>query len=354
MRKILMRAWVAVALSALALLSGTQWASAAAAPAYGIAAKHPVIGASCATCPWGAIAEILRVAMRPEYELQICYNCSQTESTRIVSAARVPPALTSAQIARKLLPPPQAPVDFGITNAVRLSWAYHGLYDYKHVPQKNLRLIALIENPTFIVVAVKPATGITDLKQIAERHMKVKIIIDGNAGTSVAPVLDYYGLTEQAVKSWGGSIVGAEQENRSDFAVIVSTQGSLANNPEANLWYDVSQKFDLRYLDLPEDLLAKLAAMDLGFERAIVPEGLVRGLDRPIPTVARPGHAIYARDNTPEAFVYAVTKAMDQRRDLLKYALIPFTYDSRRVWQFSNIPLHPGAARYYREVGYMR
>jgi TRAP transporter TAXI family solute receptor len=321
---------------------------------YGIAAKRPVVGASCSVCPWGAIAEILRTAMRPVgYELQICYNCSQTESTRIVSARRVPPPLTQAQIARRFLPPPPAPVDFGITNATRLSWAYHGLYDYKADPQKNLRLIALIENPTYILVAAKRTTGITDLGQIAARRMPVKIMIDGNAGTSVKPVLDYYGLNPEALARFGASLVGTEPENREAFDVIVSTQGSLANNTEAAHWGEISQKFDLLYLDLPADLLTRLAAMDLGFERAEVPEGLLRGIDRRIPTVARPGHAIYARDDTPEAFVYEVTKAMDENRHLLKYAFIPLSYDSRRVWRYPAMPLHPGAARYYREMRYM-
>jgi TRAP-type uncharacterized transport system substrate-binding protein len=213
-------------------------------------------------------------------------------------------------------------------------------------------LIALIENPTYILVAVKPETNITDLRQIAERRLPLRIMIDGNAGTSVRPVLEYYGLTEEALRSWGGRIVGTE--DRTNFDVIVSTQGSLANNTEASHWYEISQKFDLRYLDLPEPLLARLVVMDLGFERADVPEGLLRGITRRIPSVARPGHAVYARDNTPDQLVYDVTKALDRRRDLLKYALIPFYYDSRRVWRLGDVPLHPAAARYYREAGYMR
>jgi TRAP transporter TAXI family solute receptor len=347
------RVWLGISTFLVVLLAG--FAAGAAEGPYGIAAKRPIVGASCSVCPWGAIAEILRVALRPAgYELQICYNCSQTESTRIVSAGRVPPALTQAQIARRFLPPPQGPVDFGITNAARLSWAYHGLYDYVRDPQRNLRLIALIEGPTYILIAVKPQTGITDLAQIVQRRMPVKILIDGNAGTSVKPILDYYGLTPEALRAFGGSIVGTEPENRQNFDVIVSTQGSLANNTEAAHWLEISQRFELNFLQLPELLLARLAGMDLGFERAEVPEGLLRGINRRIPTVARPGHAIYARDNTPEDFVYTVTKAMDENRHLLKYAFIPLSYDSRRVWTYPKIPLHPGAERYYREVGYMK
>src|SRR4051812_42618746 len=91
------------------------------APAAPAQLQRVVVGASCSTCPWGAIADMLRRPLQAEgYALQVCYNCSQTESTRIVAAARVPPPLTPAQIARRFAPPPNAPVDFGITNAVRL------------------------------------------------------------------------------------------------------------------------------------------------------------------------------------------------------------------------------------------
>jgi TRAP-type uncharacterized transport system substrate-binding protein len=33
---------------------------------------------------------------------------------------------------------------------------------------------------------------------------------------------------------------------------------------------------------------------------------------------------------------------------------LPFTYDSRLVTQLPPVPLHAGAERYYREVGYLK
>jgi TRAP-type uncharacterized transport system substrate-binding protein len=32
----------------------------------------------------------------------------------------------------------------------------------------------------------------------------------------------------------------------------------------------------------------------------------------------------------------------------------PYSYDPRTVWRNLDVPLHPGAARYYREQGYLR
>jgi TRAP-type uncharacterized transport system substrate-binding protein len=77
-------------------------------------------------------------------------------------------------------------------------------------------------------------------------------------------------------------------------------------------------------------------------------------VDRPIPTVMRPNHFIYVRDEAPDSFAYDVAKALDEHRDLFQVQLEPWYYDPRTVAVSQVIPLHPGAIKYYRERGYMR
>ena len=58
----------------------------------GIDAKKPVFGGACDVCPWGAMAEVVKLAMEPYgYDVQICYNCNGAAAPRIVSEARTPP-----------------------------------------------------------------------------------------------------------------------------------------------------------------------------------------------------------------------------------------------------------------------
>ena len=89
-------------------------------------------------------------------------------------------------------------------------------------------------------------------------------------------------------------------------------------------------------------------------ERVDVPIGYMRGINKPIATVARSGEVIYARADAPDDFAYATAKAMDDNKHLLERALVPLAYDPARVWKARDVPLHPGAARYYREGGYMK
>jgi TRAP-type uncharacterized transport system substrate-binding protein len=77
-------------------------------------------------------------------------------------------------------------------------------------------------------------------------------------------------------------------------------------------------------------------------------------MDKPIKTIMTSGTVIYGRADMPEQFAYDVAKAMDQQKRLLIFSLIPFSYNPDIVWQARGVPLHPGAARYYRERAYMK
>ena len=338
------------------LLSPSPFAN---AQELGIKAKKPVLGAACKVCPWGALADIVKQAMQPYgYDVQICYDCFRADAPRIVADARMPPpweeTLKSVpMIARSdIPPPPNAPVEFGITSVDFLRWAYQGTHMYStEKPRTNLRLFAVIQSPTYLLVATRTDLGITDLAQIKQKRWPVRILT--GVGTETDAILAYYGLTRQSIEAAGGHIAnGGIPQERTNFDVIIA-DGTLGNAPEFNVWYEVSQKFDLTFLRLPNDLLDQLAR-EWDMERGEVPDGLLRGIDRSIPTVVRTGTAIYGRADNPDDFAYAVAKAMDEHQDLLQWSLLDFSYNAHTVSSALGVPLHPGAARYYREIGYIK
>lgn len=320
----------------------------------GFAVRRPVMAAACPhSCPWGELGEFVQEAAKPlGYEVILCRNCNRTEGPRVVGKAALPPKLTREDLAIGTTERVNAPVDFGVTESGLLNSAYRGEGPYAaDGPYKTLRLIAKIEDPTYLLVAVKRSSGITDLAQIAERRAPVKIL---SAGGMAGAVLDYYGLTRAAVSGWGGSIgLAMGVAHDADADVIVSDLGSPANNIESNAWTQLSQRYDLVFLDLPEPLLARLAQTP-GVQRVTTRWGLLRGVDRPIRTVGRSGEAIFARADTPDQAAYDLARAIDAHRGELKWFIRPYAYDPRTVGTNLDVPLHPGAERYYHEQGYMK
>jgi TRAP-type uncharacterized transport system substrate-binding protein len=324
----------------------------------GFDVKRPVLASACPHgCPWGELGDFVTEAMQPfGYEVIQCRNCNLDNGPRIVANASYPPELGGTDLFVGTTTRVNAPIDFGITSSGLLAWAYGGLYgSYVGEAHPNLRLIAKIEDPSYLLVAVKADFCITDLSQIAKQKLPVRIL--GGGSPISQPILDYYGLTQDAVTSWGGVFENATlvgQGPDPPFDIVITENASPTNNPESAYWTKISQKHDLRFLDLPETVLDKLANdKTLGVKRVIVKWGFLRGVDRPIPTVARSGHVVFARDDTPEQAAYDAAKAIDDHRDALKWYIRPYSYDSRTVWADLDVPLHPGAERYYREAGYL-
>ena len=102
-------------------------AGSSAAPELGLAAKKPVVAAACKLCPWGAIADVLKEALKPQgYDLQICYTCSRGNNPRYVVGTMVPPQTDPEGSP----PPPDHAIEFGITSGSSVQWMYEGSHDY--------------------------------------------------------------------------------------------------------------------------------------------------------------------------------------------------------------------------------
>lgn len=342
----------AVLIGATVLLSATAYAQ-QGAPATGVAARRPVLQAACDHCPWGALGNLVKKIMASYgYDVQVCRSCSGREGAHIVAKRLYPPEISDRQFAEGTLVNPDGPIDFGVTGMGFVRRAYDGTAGFPDGPFRNLRIIARIENPSYFMMAVTRESGITDLKQVRERKLPVRIL--QGVGTAAPQVLAYYGLTPKDVETLGGKIYAGNALLKNPNFDIIIGDGVLANNPEGNMWYEMSTRKELVFLPLPEELRQKLAR-EQGAELVEIPFRYMRGVgDAPVPTVGTSGEAVYGRDDLPDQFTYEVAKALDEQHGLLKWAVVPFSYDPATVADGGGVPLHPGAARYYRERGYLK
>lgn len=320
----------------------------------GFETKRLVMAAACIeACPWGELGDFVRDAMKPQgYEIILCRNCNRAEGPRIVAKASYPPPLVEDDLRHGTVERIKAPIDFGVTEISMLGWAYRGELIYaKDGPYPQLRAIAKIEDPTYLLVAIKPELGISSLAEIREKKLPVRIITDFQP--SVMPVLDYYGLDKASLASWGGELVPIRDVTASTpFDVVVSSLASPANNPESAFWTTLTVSHDLKFLDLPDDLLDRLVK-DAHMVRTTARWGILRGVDRSIPTVGRSGEVVFARTDMPDQVAYDLAKAIDRNRGELKWFVRPYSLDPNTVGDANGVPLHPGAARYYREMHYL-
>jgi para-nitrobenzyl esterase len=327
----------------------------------GVAVRRPVFGGACKICPWGAIGEVLVRMMQPYgYEVQMCFNCNQANAPRIVSEARLPPSYVPDSVVIKALAPPNAaglgPVDFGATSLQFLVQAYDGSGPYaQDRSMKNLRLIANIESPNYLLVAINKKSGIAELAELKNAHRPLRVFTGGTGGDIANAVLAYYGLSPQSIEAMGGH-VGNTDEDLKNFDIAIGGGGGMTTAPEWRHWPEIAQKFDVTWVQLPDEVLISLEQQrqKLGYKVGYIPYALFPGIDHPIRTLVRSGTVIYCRKDAPDEFVYTVTRAMDEQQSLLQWSNQIFSYNIHNVWKAGDVPLHSAAARYYREKGYMQ
>jgi TRAP-type uncharacterized transport system substrate-binding protein len=315
--------------------------------------RRPVMAGACEIgCPWGELADYVQEAMEPYgYSVIICRNCNRNYGPRLVSENDFPPPLDEVNLHDGVNTRINARVDFGVTSSAMLSSAYKGR-DGGVGGYKNLRLIAKIEDPFYFLIAFKKELGVTGFQQIKQQKLPVRLMgMDGNMRT----VLNYYGISMQDIESWGGRTgVSVEEAVQGEFDVISGFLASPALNPESAYWTTISQKFDLYFVELPEELLQTLADQNVDAEIVEAQNSLLKGVNRRIKTLGRSGESVFARDDTPDEVAYDLAKAIDENHGALKWFIRIYTYDPKTVWQNFGVPLHPGAEKYYQEVGYMK
>jgi hypothetical protein len=327
----------------------------------GIAAKKPVYAGGCKACPFGILGVITREALSSYgYDVHLCYTCASSLAAKDMSfketTQQQPPDPYNPSRRWIESTPPTVP-DIATGSEVLMTHLLRegtepdrsGRPGVPGVPLKNnLRLIASLVTPTWYVVIVRRSLGITSMAQLKNRR---NIWIYGGEG---GPVLKYYGLTREVLqKNGGGFLTGNGRELRAAADVWIGDYVSLTHTFENRMWGEITQLNDLVFLQMDEALLEQLVATG-DYERSVLPLESFRGVDQPIRTVSRkPGMFIYVRDEAPDDFAYTLAKALYEHRELFRQQITVLYYDPETVVK-SVLPLHPGAAKFYREIGFLK
>jgi len=216
-------------------------------------------------------------------------------------------------------------------------------------PLTNLRVIANIYANTIQIVARKDS-GVTKLADLKGKKVSVGAPGSGTeinarqifaaAGMSYADFgrTDYLSFSESA----------DQMKNR---AIDVTLISSGLPNPGI---MDIATSQDITLVPIAGELLKVLDKETPFFVPDVIPKGTYKGQDHDVSSVGIPNFLI-VRGDLDENTVYEITKAMFENLDRLVQA-----HAAAKGIKLENaakglpVPLHPGAAKYYREKGLMK
>lgn len=109
--------------------------------------------------------------------------------------------------------------------------------------------------------------------------------------------------------------------------------------------------FGIKVVDIGQEAVDKLMAEKPWYHTVVIPAGTYDGCDEDITTFAQ-YTALCARADVPEETVYNLVKTMMENADALEavHKNAAGTCPERGI-EGALIPMHPGAERYYKEVG---
>ena len=237
-------------------------------------------------------------------------------------------------------------VAFALGDTLAAAWRGNADAGF-NAPLTRLRGIAALY-PNYVQIVARADSGIRTLADL--RHKTLSVGARGSATELAARTilaaagLSYRDLARVDYRPFGESI--ELLKNRQVDASLVSA--SLA----ISALRDLASAYDVVWVPIPADVIKKMG--DPVYFPARIPAGTYRGQSADLPTAAVENYLV-THEGTSDELIYAITRALWSSLDRLSAAhAAGKAIDRSRPLDGMPVPLHPGAQRYYSEIGVLR
>jgi TRAP-type uncharacterized transport system substrate-binding protein len=244
--------------------------------------------------------------------------------------------------------------DIAVTLAVGATQAIKGIGAYKgeNLPIRGLAL-AIHPGHHFYNI-VRADLGIRSFAEIAQKKPKLELCV-GNAGyiagQITAAYLKHYGIDlYHDIEAWGGHLHTSFPEAPRLF-IEGRANALMRENTAKGPAGIAAQVCDMVCLSLDRDVASHLTR-EFGAPTVTITPGTLRGQKEPVLTVTDPGYPIVVNKDVPNDVVYRLAKALNESSE--HHWISEDIFYSIRHAPDTFAPLHPGAERYYRELGVLK
>lgn len=245
-------------------------------------------------------------------------------------------------------------------------WAREGVHFYAGLPRPQLRTLGKLPQDDRLTFAIPASFGLKSFAEIRERKPALRIATpkrdeDNLCSYTIDLILRAHGIEPEDIVRWGGAFVDHESPRVCLQAALDGRVDAVFNEAiMLTLWNDWAKKQPLNFIPIEPDAMKKLVA-EYGVRPAVVEAGRVLN-EKDVPCLDWSHWAIVVRDDMPEALAYEIVSVMCEERAELearfrhipaKFSPLSYPIEPREMCRGVDLPLHPGAERYYREHGHL-
>jgi uncharacterized protein len=244
--------------------------------------------------------------------------------------------------------------DLAVTLSCAAWMAYNGRGAFQGDPLP-IRGLALAVHPghNFYNI-VRADLGIRSFAEIAARKPRLGLCVGNStyiAGQITREYLKYYGIDlYHDIEAWGGTLYTVFPEVTRLF-IEGKANALMRENTRLSPAGVAASVCDTVSLSLDRQIADHLAA-EFGTPVITLEPGTLRGQTEPVVTVTNPGYPIIVHKDMPDDLAYRLAKALNEKS--AHHAISEDIFYSIRHAPETNAPVHPGAARYYREMGALK
>ncbi|KJS46131.1 MAG: hypothetical protein VR66_27145 [Peptococcaceae bacterium BRH_c23] len=251
-------------------------------------------------------------------------------------------------------------VELGIVQSVEVIAAQKGLDPFQK-KYDDLRAFATLYDNAVLQIAVRKEfvdkTGAKGFEDIVKNKIPANIGINqkGNLNSLAGnDVLKSYGITEENLKSWGGSLIWQGSATRFDAVkngrLDITLDFTFA--PEAKIT-ETSVNTPLVMWSI-NDAAAKKLKQDWDLKSAVIPKGTYEWQKEDVNTVTLSA-VILAGSKATKQDLYKMAKALTENIDLIKNVHPSMKeMTPEKLANTGVLPLAPGAEDYFKEAGLIK
>ena len=206
---------------------------------------------------------------------------------------------------------------------------------------------------------VNKDTGLETIDDLINQKYPIDLVVEPLGSTDplfLSRILEFYGVDFDTIVKWGGSVKFMEYDDQTVYMKDKHANAAFQNVYSSPTIQEMAfSKVSLKMLKFSDEL-RKFLKEKYGAAEIVIAKGTYSFLEEDVSNCGIEMGVIFNKD-VPEDVVYRIVKIICENAERVRTIYPVYTAlfnPTQAICTDLGVPLHPGAEKYYKEVGWIK